>query len=654
MKSDWIMMLAVQLSLWSFYALLPCFALRHWLTREVWPVRLALALLAGVVSQAILGWFWSSWIRQPAAIEGILYIGFWIGISAILWRQQPVRESNEIQKRLTLFDHISFGAMILIGFTVRLLHPFNTFALGQSDAYTHLAMFREIITTGYLGNAAYPPGYAWIMAMPAAVFHLDPYFMARFGGAFLGVALLFSVYIFLREGCRDRRAAVAGAFLVTCFPGLMLLLKTGVGAFANQAGLFLLPLVFTGVLLAGSRSVRWLGFGVLGCSLIGIVLTVPMLLLHIGLVLSLYMSLYGKRIWRLFSQRRLRWLWALVPLVIVGGLSLLRFGARALSLTTRILTTADEAAAANLSGEMLDTWTSIRLLLGDFFCVKHWGLGRSLFDGVFILLFIVFIVVGIIGLRRRKAAWVLMGCWGGLTTLQTATGFLQFTAYQREGWSLLIAIACMGGITVSWFWSRLPRLRSLIVLGMLGAAVVTLWHPPAHPLTNSTAEEAMVRVARMIRTYPQLQPDSHPAVENLREFLVAHLAEGEPLSLITRPLMQDQMLSSVAGSNRKLWVSRWDIYLDPAFGLNQSPQSLVFLDRSDSLDIAQLGSFANISPVAAQNFLKQQRASYEFNDALEAYLQNLSTNEWRIFHTNVTPELRIYAVSKNPSPLEGE
>ena len=65
------MLLIVQASLWAFYALVPWLALKRWLARDPWPVQWALAVLAGTVSQAVLGFVWTLGIRQPARGEGV-------------------------------------------------------------------------------------------------------------------------------------------------------------------------------------------------------------------------------------------------------------------------------------------------------------------------------------------------------------------------------------------------------------------------------------------------------------------------------------------------------------------------------------------------------------------------------------------------------
>ena len=132
---------------------------------------------------------------------------------------------------------------IILAVAVRSIDPIQHMALGQSDAYSHLQFLRNVMDTGFVHNVMYPPGYHWILSLPTAAFHLDPYLVARYGGAFFGAGLVLAVYVFVKS-VASQPAPIFSAFFVSCFPGLYLLQKTGVGAFANQLGLFFIPVVF--------------------------------------------------------------------------------------------------------------------------------------------------------------------------------------------------------------------------------------------------------------------------------------------------------------------------------------------------------------------------------------------------------------------------
>lgn len=648
------MLLIVQASLWAFYALVPWLALKRWLARDPWPVQWALAVLAGTVSQAVLGFVWTLGIRQPARGEGAAYLAFWLVAAGVFWLKKPPAAAGGSPEKWPLLEHAGLAATLLAGFAVRLLHPLRCWALGQSDAYSHLFMFRNVVETGTLGNAFYPPGYAWTMSMPAALLGVDPYHVARFGGAFFGMAMVLGVYFFLGEGCRDRRAALAGALLAAGFPGFMLLHKTGVGAFANQAGLFFLPMVFGGALAAGVREGRRRGIGVGAAALAGMLISVPMMGLHVFLVVLLFWICGGCQGKGLLPPGWRRHAWVPVLLLVLALAAWVRLGSGTLAATTAVLTTADETLAANFHRETIDGLTSLILLSRDFFSVKRWGVGSPLADLAFAGLACVFAGLAAAGIRRKNAGWILLGCWGGLAAVQTATGFLQFTAYQREGWSLLMAAAGLGGLAVAWFWSRFRSLRPAILVALALSAAAAIWRPPAHNLTISTAEETLVRIARMFSTYPVLPPDADPAVEGFRQFLSEHWIEGAQFSLMTRPLLQEFMLPAVCKPRNILSFTGSGIWRVYDLWLEKSTQAVVFLDKPGDSDVKRLGPFAAVSPAGAQSFLQQQQKSYALNEDMEAYILRLPTNQWRVARFDVAPELRAYYVSKHPMPARAE
>ena len=634
------MLLIVQSALWILYALVSWVALKPWLAREAWPVRVGVAVLAGTTSQAILGFLWGWWIRQPARWEGLIYLGLWMAVAMVVCRTSGTVK-NGMEETTTRFETIGFVIAMTIGMAIRLIHPLRNWALGQSDAYSHLAMFRDVVEQGTLGNVAYPPGYAWIMALPAALFNVDPYFVARFGGAFFGVALLVAVGALLFDGCRDRRAGLAGAFLVASFPGLALLQKTGVGAFANQAGLFFLPMIFFGVLLAFQNGRRVLGVAVLIGSLAGLLATVPMMLIHVGLILFLFWLGMGRKECASAWPWIRRLTWAGIVLLMAGLTLAVQVASHRLAVTAVMLTTADETVAAHVKPGELDGLTALGWLARDFISIKHVGMGNGWVDGVLAILLGLFVALTLVGMKNRKWGWGLVGVWGGLAAVQTATGFLQFTAYQREGWSLLLAMGCLGGLVVSWLWAAWPRLRWGMVLGMLLFAGISLWRPPTHVLTTSTAEETLVRMARMLQSYPNLSPNEDAAVEKLRRFVLANADVGRTLAIMNRPFLQELMLPSVCGANEHLRFSDQHIWRTHAEWMSSFSQVLVLVDHFNEQDPASRGIAGD-----AQNFAGKERRSYEVNSVFEAHIQQLPTNEWQTVHCEVTPQLRVFLVSK--------
>jgi hypothetical protein len=645
---DVFMAVAVPVTQGLLYALPPWLAVRRWSVAGPWPLTLLLSLLLGLISQSLCGFVWSRFVPGAAAGEGMVYLGFWLllALAATVRRSPPSRLPMDAP--LTAWESAGLIGILFLALAVRSLHPLQTWALGQSDAYTHLTMLRELLADGRLTNSGYPPGYAWTLALPASLFSLDAYFVARFGGAFYGAVLVLAVYALVRFGCLRARAALFSAFFAACFPGLLLLLKTGVGVFANQLGLLLVPCVFLGLLLTHyAPPMRRVVWPLVAAALLGLLLAVPMMALQAILmvvVTQLLFLAWHSAADRQRVARRLLWL---LPAAAVGLLPLLGVGRIWLSRSAVVLTQGDEAfVAASIHPDTLGVGPALLLLVRDFFGIKRWGFHQPLLDVALLVLLALFLAATVWGFRQRRPGWLLVGCWGALTAVQTATGFLQFTAYQREGWSLLIALACLGGLVAEGLWGWRRWFRPLMVAGLACSAGWTLAHPPAHTLSNSTAEEDLIHIVRMLRTYPVLPPDAHAATEGLRQQLLAHLATNRPLAVMTRPLMQEFMLSAVAGANTNLSFSKAAVYRTAPSDLEREAQTLVLLDQRPTPALGQLDLSANVNPEVMRNYLRQQDRDYDVNECIASCIQRLAPpTAWRIEKFQVTDRLRALLVS---------
>ncbi len=212
--------------------------------KRQWPHIVLTSLVAGTCLQATAGLLWSHLVGEWPYGE----IGVLAAIWAVLlyWCLKSLKKS----RARILYDdlepnrhYLLLAVILVIAFVVRSLHPLEVAYLGQSDAYTHLQYLKDIVEQGILSNPAYPPGYHWLLALPVLIFSIDPYWVARFSGALFGTALVLAVFVMM-EQMFSRRAAYLASFIAACFPPMMLLMKTGVGSFANQFGLLLLPVIF--------------------------------------------------------------------------------------------------------------------------------------------------------------------------------------------------------------------------------------------------------------------------------------------------------------------------------------------------------------------------------------------------------------------------
>ena len=219
-------------------------------------------------------------------MEVIFYYLFWLTTSVILivFRRRLHLQKQESEQKT---DKKILLVILCIAVVVRCIHPLQHIALGQSDAYSHLHFLRDVLTSGYLQNPIYPPGYHWVLALPTLTFHLDPFNVARYVGAFFGTGLVLAVFVLVKEASDDMSASLS-AFLVACFPGFYMLQKTGVGAFANQLGLFLIPVILYFYIRMIENDFRWSSYSFLFIiSLMGFIASVPMMMIHVCLIIIL-------------------------------------------------------------------------------------------------------------------------------------------------------------------------------------------------------------------------------------------------------------------------------------------------------------------------------------------------------------------------------
>lgn len=619
---------------------------KRWLAPGPWPVTAAAALLLGLTVQSVYGLIWTRYIRHTPYLEGAGFLGICaaLTLAAVLLPRRAKPPSSTISKG----ESGLLVAILLIGILVRSLHPLQHWALGQSDAYTHLTMIREVLAWGYIGNSSYPPGFAWIMSLPALAFHWDPYYLARFGGAFFGSAMVLAVYALLRQGSKSGVAALCGAACVAFFPGLMLLIKTGVGAFANQIGFIVLPLLWLGYLLAREPETRGRGILWLVVGFTGLALTVPMMLLHVYGVLMLLLLVDGAGMRQSVWQRG-----RLILLLMTVGLGLLAFHMTQMTPWQRAMTAIHLTGANQTTGplstdpESMTTLLTLWMLGRDFLTIKRVGLHAPLLDSALIGLLALWVSALVWGMRRKQPLPLLLGCWGGLACVQVATGWLQFTAYQREGWSLLIAVGTMGGTLAGTLWSWHPNLlRPLLISGLVAGGAWTLSHPPGHPLLNSSAEDELVRTIRLLRVFPHGEPSPDATSLATHQFLAQHLDAHQPLGICSRSLIQSDVYRAITGFNPRLTFYRIVEYNPLTKYIALGNQFLIVLDKPEDLAGMDFGVFGTISPALKENYVEQQRRRYAINGVIETTVAGLPRDLWDVHELAVSPMLRIMVIRR--------
>ena len=588
------------------------------LPRSEWFEVFFAAWVLGLVSQSVFGLLWNHLVSRDAGIEVIFYYVFWLIISIALLVFPRRSPSQKRESGQGVNGKILLG-ILFIAVVVRSINPLQHFALGQSDAYSHLHFLRDVINSGYLQNAIYPPGYHWILALPTLTFRLDPFDVVRYVGAFFGAGLVLAVFV-IAKGAFNDTSAFLGAFFTACFPGLYLLQKTGVGAFANQFGIFFIPTVLFFYLRIMENEFRWSSYTFLFIvSLMGFIVSVPMMMIHVCLIIAL------ERIFALV-KRPSGWVSRSIIVAASGTPALLLFlfhllhpvkltqtEAVVFIIKEQIRLTA--SAAVNIPRTFTSDYLNhpVMKMIIDFVSIKRWGFGNALLDMLGCLLVIVFIVVFYDGVKKKKPLLTLMGIWGMLTGMQSLIGFLQFSAYQREGWSLLIVIACLSGIVGAniyrWGIYRWKIMRPLLYLFIIISVVWSILLPPGHLMLNSWAEDDVIRIVRNLSS-PVIHQDLSGKRYNGHDhdiMLIRNaLSASLPVTIVARNFSvwwsgQGEMISVVMHNpttvRNEVITERTP--LEPVFQTNR--QYVVLLDAHKSLQAEHFGMMASLSRDSLKN-----------------------------------------------------
>lgn len=663
-----IVLLACGLSL-----IVPTLRTALWLCEEKsWPNIFLIALVLGLTSQGILGFFWNHYLRIGVSLEITLYFLGWLITTVIVslsQKRQPFPRKIPMNRE----DYFLIGLLIL-AVAVRSIYPLQHMFLGQSDGYSHLQFLRDVVDTGFVHNVMYPPGYHWILALPTAAFHLDPYLVARYGGAFFGAGLVLAVYVLVRS-IAGHPAPILAAFLVSCFPGLNLLLKTGVGAFANQLGLFFIPVVFYFYIITEEKKSREspMAYALLALSLMGLSISVPMMLIHVLIILfivRMFLLIKWRNKW--FFQTGIIAL-SILPALILLSLHLLHAGPVHQQKTIEVITAGTSINSVSpLRAKTSDTSLSrsedptgflksaLRHpavgLVYDFFSGKRWGIGHiaaNTIGFVILIMFGISIVYGVIG---KRMGWILLGFWGLIASLQTLTGFLQFSGYQREGWSLMIAAACLASIfgAAIYRWGRQwVVFKAAIGIAVMLSIVGSFIYPPIHELRASCAEDEIIQVVRDISyryTENRYWSIADKPIENDPRYLSA-FSSRLPLTIMTRKMTgwhdsnQGELVPTVIHPSNKMRVMTISSEVAGKNFFENNRQYLVLMDKKTEGCNRNKVFFSMIDPRHVKRYIDVRESYYEINESIGSYLNTLNPDNWQILKSVISQNLIALAVT---------
>jgi hypothetical protein len=628
--------LAVNAALTALYGVPALWIARPWRApRGTRAIDLIRALFLVLALQAVAGLVWNDLVRAAPLGQPLLALVFWIAAGRWWPRRVPAPAATRGGEGLLL------AAVLLAALAVRLLHPLRAAYLGQSDAYIHLLFFKDIAASGAIRHPAYPPGYHWVMTLPSLVFRLDPYWMARYGGAWFGVLLCAGTYAVLRAWA-SATAALLGAFGVACCPLFGILIKTGVGAFANQMGLAFIPvfLLACGRLRAGGGRRAGVEAALLA---LGLAAAVPLMLIRLGIALGL--DALVAAVWR----RGRAGAWARLLSVALlfapaGALTAAHF-ARAGAFWTRVTGEAltgvrlreeslrhDAARTGRSEVEPPSVWAAGAR---DLLRVKRRGLAGAPLNAAAGAWLVVLGVMLANGLRRGAAFEALTGWLGVVAGVQTLTGFLEFSHYQRAGWTFLLMTAMAGGVLAAALLRRIrpPGLaRAAVAAGAAACLALSVLRPPRHAATTSSAEDELVVLTRELG-----RAGAAPAT------LVARSMSGR------RARGFWELTDAVAAPGTALRI----VNVRGADDLDGLPaaagRTVFFLDRAVPVEPGRVGAMAALDPEGAARYSAWRADLYGVNTTIRAFLDALPRNRWRLEETRLSPN----AVLIDCTPVAG-
>lgn len=639
-----------------------------------WPKIVASAFVVGCSVLAVCGVFWSHLVQSSPSAVIFPYLLCLLLIFVVLRRAATPCLPDSCRQE-TGGPLLFILSIVVLTIVIRSLHPIETTYLGQSDAYTHLHYLHEIVQQGYLGNIIYPPGYHWLLAQPVLFLGIEPYYVARFAGAFFAAALVLSIYSFL-DTLFDRRTALFGAFCAAGFPGMTLLMKTGVGSFANQFGLALLPCIF---LFYASLFTR--GGGRLSCrvmfalSLMGMAATVPMMLIHVFIIIGVERCLALGFFLKKWTGKTFLVSSLLLPALFLVVFHLSQAGPGQRGQTGRILTSGAASeqtvvghdqktiGTGNEDGVSLAKNDIVRRvvktvrqlpympLIIDFCTVKRLGFSNAYLDLLAVGLFILFAAAIIRGGHAPHPGFFILGTWGVISVIQAGTGFLQFSSYQREGWSLLIAICCFSGVIANTLYSNIKSTavkNSLVIICCSVFGIWALLYPPRHPKLHSSAEDVVIRAARFLTLSETESTEKCSVQADILCTLYEKLDKEIPLTIVTRKFVgwgnQGEIVPNVVPEQSSVTIK---IIGNEASGevFQGNNQYVILVDNGTKMS-AQ-GMTTAFEMVAAEQVaatIRLQKQLYRANTILVKYVDGLDEERWNVEKIQLSHSLCAYLV----------
>ncbi|MCX5841272.1 MAG: hypothetical protein NTY16_07455 [Deltaproteobacteria bacterium] len=417
-----------------------------------------------------------------------------------------------------------------------------------------------------------------------------------------------------------------------------------------------------------------MAYALLALSLMGLSISVPMMLIHVLLILFIArISLLIKKRDKWFSQTGILAL-SILPAIILLSLHLLHAGPVHQQKTIEVITAgASINSVPSSPGETSEgisqfpqPYTTRNLktvlnhpvmnLLFDFFSGKRWGVGHFAANTIGFLILIISGISILWGFRGEEMGWAVLGFWGVIASLQTMTGFLQFSGYQREGWSLMIVAACLAGIiggTIYCWGKRWVIFKAAVIIAVLLSISGSFIYPPVHELRASCAEDEIIQVARDISyryTENRYWSIADKPIENDPRYLSA-FSSRLPLTIMTRKMTgwhdsnQGELVPTVIHPSKKMQVMTISSGVAGKNFFESNRQYLVLMDKKTEGCNRNKVFFSMIDPRQVKSYIDGRESYYEINESIGSYLNTLNPDNWQILKSVISQNLIALAVT---------
>jgi len=259
------------------------------------------------------------------------------------------------------------------------------------------------------------------------------------------------------------------------------------------------------------------------------------------------------------------------------------------------------------------------------------------------------------GILNKSDSYILLGIWGFFASILTLTGFAQFSNYQREGWSLMIAAAGgLGVVGVGVFHASKYKRVLKVIFAVLFIASVSwgVMHPLGHFILASSAEDQIVRVVRAVSVAQgqEKTKDMSNADQNIQRIL-SILERKMPITFISRRMSgwsdsgQGELIRSVAGQRTGLDALAINTSGDLEKIEKTNSQVILFVDHDVAVGHENI-AFAHINPVQVDRTLRQRKTLQEGNRIIESFIKGLDSKVWNVHRVSFDEKLDVYVMKQ--------